>query len=528
MTTIATGDSRILLLAAEQAMLFIVKGRRLVHAYQFEANELGIAGFADYLRQAPPLRTMILLDVVEEEYRPDSVPHIGRKDRSAVLARKFARQFRGTPYCIALNQGRETEGRRDDRVLLTALIKPEILTPWLDELARYKTPLIGIYSMPILTQQLLPKLNPTSANVLIISVQQVSGLRQTFFRDGHLKISRLAPMPRVGAGAYANYLLAELGKLRRYLNSLALAARDNPLAIYIVSHGELLKELEKHCQNSDTEQYYLLDTAELVTQLGLAVSDASPYSDAIFAQLLLDAPPRSSYAQPIETRYYQLLRTKWALVASSFIMLLGSAGWSALRFIDAVNLKHQALDAQNKAAFYQERFELAHQGLPPTVVDAPAIQIAVDAVRTLEQQRSTPSPLLKIIGTQLAALPGLVVDKIEWYAATDPNQQAPHRTTHEASTIEVSPKYSHYNIGVLYAHVAEFDGDYRTAIAKIDQLVISLKTSKDVHAVEVARYPLDVRPVASLAGNASGDKTPPAAEFALKIVLGVASDRHQG
>ena len=231
------GDARVLLIAADRALLFLGSGRGLRHAYEFAAGDSGWAAFANYLEGAPPTPLYVLVDVVEEEYRQDTIPHVRGKDRASVLTRKYARLFRGTPYCLALDQGREREGRRDDRVLLTALTKPDTLTPWITELVNHRVPLAGIYSLPVLSHGLLKQVRATASNVLFISVQQASGLRQTFYRDGQLKISRLAQMPRLGSVPYATYVLAELAKLRRYLNSLALVSRESPLAIYILSHG---------------------------------------------------------------------------------------------------------------------------------------------------------------------------------------------------------------------------------------------------------------------------------------------------
>jgi hypothetical protein len=46
-----------------------------------------------------------------------------------VVARKLAQIFRNTPYRYAQLQGREAEGRRDDRVMYTAVTNPEVLRP---------------------------------------------------------------------------------------------------------------------------------------------------------------------------------------------------------------------------------------------------------------------------------------------------------------------------------------------------------------------------------------------------------------
>lgn len=523
------GAARVLLLAADRALLFIGEGRGLRHAYEFTAGESGWAAFANYLEQSPPTPLHVLVDVVEEEYRPDTIPHVRGRDRQSVLARKYARLFRGTPYCLALDQGREREGRRDDRVLLTALTKPEAITPWINEIVNHRVPLAGIYSLPVLSAGLLQKVKADASNVLFISVQQISGLRQTFYRDGQLKISRLAQMPRLGSVPYATHVLAELAKLRRYLNSLALVSRESPLAIYILSHGALLEELERHCRNSDGEQYFLVDNADLAMRLGLPASVASPYSDAIFAQLLLNATPPKHYAQRHETHFYQLHQAKIGLLAASLLLLVGSAGWSALRFVEAVGLKQQALDAAQKSAFYQERFALARRGLPPTAVDATAIETAVTVAGALANAKASPLPAWRLLGAALAGSPAVTVDKLTWYRTFDPNlnpaapQEAP-----PANPLAKSPAYLYYTVTDLEAHLGDFDGDYRGAIATIEKLAKDLRAAPHVHAVEITRYPLDLRPDASVAGSASATVAGAPAAFTLRVVLGVPHAQQEG
>jgi hypothetical protein len=523
------GGARVLLLAADRALLFLGEGRGLRHAYEFTAGEDGWASFANYLASAPPTPLYVLVDVVEEEYRQDTIPHVSGADRRSVLARKFARLFRGTPYCLALKQGREREGRRDDRVLLTALTKPEAITPWIAEIMNCRIPLAGIFSLPVLSVGLLQKVKATASNVLIISVQQVSGLRQTFYRDGQLKISRLAQMPRLGSVPYATYVLAELAKLRRYLNSLALVSRESPLAIYVLSHGSLLEELEQHCRHSESEQYFLVDNADLAQRIGLPASVASPYSDAIFAQLLLNATPPTHYAQRHETRFYFLHQAKLGLLAASLLLLVGSAGWSALRFLDAVSLKQQALDAAQKSAFYRERFALARRGLPPTAVDATAIERAVTVAKTLEELKASPLPAWQLLGAVFADLPAVTVDKLSWYRTFDPNRNpAVPQETPPAATIALAPEYFYYAVTDIEAHLADFDGDYRAAIATIEALATRLRAAPHVHAVEIKHYPLDLRSAASVAGSASATVTDAPAAFTMRVILGVTHVRQEG
>jgi hypothetical protein len=394
-----------------------------------------------------------------------------------------------------------------------------------------RVPLAGIHSLPVLSAGLLRRLrahgSTTTGNVLIISVQQLSGLRQTFYRDGHLKISRLAPMPRLGAVRHAGHVLSELAKLRRYLNSLALVSRDSPLAIYILSHGPLLAELEAQCRNTDGELYYLVDNAELARRLGLGADFASPCSDAIFAQLLLEATPSIHYASRQETRYFRLYQARLGLHAASALLLLSSAGWSALRFFDAVDLRHQALDAANKSAYYEERFTLARSDLPPTEVEATAIETAVATAERLRDLTASPMPALRLLGAALATAPAVTLDTLSWERRFDPNDQDETGNGAVHTPLTPSPDYAYYTVTALRAHLAGFDGDYRAAIATIDALATTLREAPDVAQVEVRRYPLDLRPAASVVGSvepAAGDE----AAFELRIVQGVPHVRRQG
>ena len=512
---------RVLLVGGDRAILYLFDGARLAYAYIFSADDNGFALFDRCLKEIGQAPLCVLVDVVEEEYRQDSIPHVSATDRRAVLARKYARLFRGTPYHHALAQGRESEGRKDDRVLLTAITRTEVLSPWLTPLLEHKVPVAGIYSLPVLSERLLKRIGAVGPNVLLISLQKASGLRQTFFRDGQLKISRLAHMPRLGSVPFADHLLGEVEKLRRYLNSLALISRDSPLSIYILSHGQLLTELEQHCHDSGNEKFVLLDVDQVATRVGLAEGGGTHFSDVMFARLLASEVPRNHYARAEETQYYTLHRLRLALAAASLLMVLGSGGWSGINFIEGVNFKQQALDATQKERFYGQRYELARAKLPPTPVEPAQIKTAVDAVATLREYKPDPTRLLSVLGAVLERAPQVTLDELEWMAGADadaPLVAEGHRREQHETVVASDGQY--YQVAEMSAHLEPFDGDFRKAIAVVDGLASELKTMPQVKQVEVLQYPLDVRPEASLSGSATaaGARVVPA--FKIRLVLG--------
>ncbi len=513
------GERRAVIVASDSATVYAWRADTLESALVFTADDAGVEEFARYIREAPPSPILVAVDVVEEEYRQDTVPHVRGADRRAVIERKQSRLFRGTRYCHALLQGREREGRRDDRVLLTALMKPELLDAWLAPIHAAKVPLAGVYSLPLLSRAMLPQLGATETNILLLTMHEAGGLRQTFFRDQQFKVSRLAPMPRLGTVPFAAYVLGELEKLRRYLNSLALTARDEPLHVYILAHGSYLDELENHCQDTEAEKFLLVDVGDVARRLKIPGTMTTPYSDALFAQLLLRKLPRNHYASREQTHYFVLHQARSALLAGSLAMLFGASLWGGMNFVEGISFKRQALEAANKTQFYRARYEAARADLPPTPVEPLEIKAAVDIVDTLRRFKSSPVPLLKTVSTALGRAPEIELDGVDWVASTDPNAATGSGVSaREPAPVPRDESYSHYEIAELRGHVNGFGGDYRAAIADVERFAGTLRELAAVHDVQITDLPIDI----DSAGNLStSDTLEPEARFGLRVVIGV-------
>ena len=194
---------RALLIGAGQAAVYEWRDNAAVRRTVFEAGEEGRQGFRRYLAETPGIPFYLLVDVADEEYRQDTVPHLSRRDRQALLERKAARLFKDTGYCFFRVTGRETTGRRDDRVLLSALANPGVVRQWVAILDEARTPLAGICSLPLFSGQLLKVVAGRDDGCrLLVSMQGVSGLRQTCFDNGDLRFSRLVQTPRAEHESY--------------------------------------------------------------------------------------------------------------------------------------------------------------------------------------------------------------------------------------------------------------------------------------------------------------------------------------
>ena len=134
----------LLYLTNERLLSVIWRNGKTLAAESFPVDAAGQAAFKNHLKQRAKLRAYFLVDLIEEDFRLDTIPHVRGGDRRLLLDRKLNQMFRGTPFRHAVVLDRESAGRRDDRVLYTSITNPELLTPWLDLLDAARAPLVGI------------------------------------------------------------------------------------------------------------------------------------------------------------------------------------------------------------------------------------------------------------------------------------------------------------------------------------------------------------------------------------------------
>ena len=135
-----------LYLANSRMVSMTTRGKRIEMRREFAVSGAGVAEFERYLGGLEAIPAHIFTDLAEEDFRLDTIPHVGGRDRDAIMGRKLAQMFRSTPFRHAAVQGREPDGRRDDRVVYTAITNPDVLRPWVDALEKREVPRAGIRS----------------------------------------------------------------------------------------------------------------------------------------------------------------------------------------------------------------------------------------------------------------------------------------------------------------------------------------------------------------------------------------------
>ena len=162
-------ERRVLFFDNARLTAYRVQGGAVLHEASFAGDDAGLAAFGDYVGQHRRSLFHILVDTPEESFQTEDIPYSTGKDRQAILRRKLAQHFYGTPYALASSQGRLKTGRRDERLLLMALTQPQHFEPWLAALRNHQAILAGIYTLPQTIFGLLPA-RQTGQLLLLLSL----------------------------------------------------------------------------------------------------------------------------------------------------------------------------------------------------------------------------------------------------------------------------------------------------------------------------------------------------------------------
>lgn len=416
--------------------------RVAAHALQreqlFAAGEEGVRAFGDWLApHAADLHTL-LVDVADEGFHLDHVPYTMGSDRRALIQRRLTQQFFGSPYATAISLGRERSGRRDERLLMTAITRPALVEPWLAALHSHEARLTALYTVPLLAGELIRKLAPGIPRGLILLLSG-TGIRQIHFEEGNLRFSRLAPAPEGACGHWGLDCLREAQKTWQYLSAQRWIPRGASLPVVIVAtDGDartLLADIERTRQSDDKLQFRTATIDTLARQLGLAAEHSDSNSLPLLMQLAAREQGRGAQlASADDRRFFRLWQIQFAALWGCAAALTAAAVLSAHWLIDAHDNRQEARSLREEAVSYDQRYTGLIGSLPsmPTSVDA--LRAAVEGVERIRDGVTDPRAALLRVSKTMTQFPDVTLDKLSWQA--DP-------TKPRAQSLQISATLTH-------------------------------------------------------------------------------------
>src|SRR4051812_31997464 len=299
-----------------QASAAYWRGGKIVQLEQFAHDEKGLADFRQFLTPHSNVPVFIMVDAVEEDYRFETLPHSIGPDRAQMVARKLRQHYRNTPYIGAWLQGRETDKRRDDRYLFSALTNPDIPEDWLKIIAGQELPLGALYLLPMISGGLLEKLQVKTPNILL-AAQHTGGLRLTFFRDRQFRLSRLTRGDSSKTTDPLRLYAGEISNTRLYLHALRTATLDEHLTVLLLDRNDELEDVaEAITRDNPSLDSVRIGRSELSSRLGIDPQLLAASPDSVYPQLLGLQTPVGNIAPASAPIGYRRYRARQAIYAA--------------------------------------------------------------------------------------------------------------------------------------------------------------------------------------------------------------------
>ena len=531
----ANPNKLVLCATANQLLVGVWHAGKLKGNQAFENNEAGHQAFATFLQQYSSSPAYLITDAVEEDFRLESLPHTTGSAKHELITRKLNQHYRGLDFRTAHFIDRDKDKRRDDNFLFVAISKDDFLQAWLGIIKAQEAQLVGVYLLPMLSMVMMKQLKLTEPHLLLCE-RLSSGLRQTYFHHGCLRMSRLVPNVPDGPGQLDYFYLVEIEKTRLYLMSQRYITRDTPLNLTLVSATGTTQHISQGISQEQGLNCTDVNLTSLAKTLGLPIALVQEKPELMHMQLLASGHVVDNLAPNWLTKSFQFNKLKQALAIGT--VLVGLFGIAAAAWMFKEGWEHKAAfeQAQQDTQIQQHQYEEAAKDFPVTQISANDLKVAVELDKTIAAFPKSPRLMMQVIGAALApnaqgALDEVQIDRMHWVLTNDSNVNDQDKFTPLSATSNSAQPPANamppadptklVEVTFLTAQISGFTGDYRRALNSLNQFVSNIKADARVAEVVVLQEPVNVSSFVSLQGSTTDEQSTQKqpAFFKLKIVL---------
>lgn len=498
----------------------------------FEPDEAGYAAFAAWLAESPRVPIHLLLDVIEEEFHIERVPHVIGWDRAELYQRAAEKRFRSTPYRYITRQRRLADGRRDDELLVAGLTNPDLMSAWLEVIDEAGAPLRGIHSLPLVGQSLVRRLGFHRGRTLLVSQEVASTVRQSYYDDGQLRFSRLVPGRYEDQPGYADFLDHEIEQTIHFLGSQRFRRQDEPLNVVVLVDDDDAPAVRERLADSAAADFHVLALSVVAARVGLHGALPHAHADVIFGHTLLrERLPANHYGLAHLRRHYFVQRGRLALGVLALALVLAAGAVAGGAFVRVEAREAAAAEARERARVFEQRYEGRLRQLAEFDYRAVDVKEAVDLFDDLEfAARITPEHAMAHVGDLLAGHPNILLQSLDWHATRDPGDDV----AGAGAGGQARPVLATGNGGSevldqvrIRGDVIGFGGVYRTAVEHFNDFTADLRASALLDEVVVVQAPFDLEPDTGVSGDTgTGNRDQQAQRAGFTIVVRMRGGDH--
>ncbi len=471
-----------------------------VASFAFNPGEEGIEKFTTYLRAAENTPVRILVDLIEEDFNKESIPHVGSRDRKSIIRRLIDRHYRKSGDYFNYNIiGRETTGRKDDIVLYSVLSNPDILQPWLKPMLETSTPVSGIWSLPLLTPKLYKYLSVNTENILVVSQQVPSNLRQTFLKNGKLESSRSAVV-NLDDATIGEYIFNEVEQTIRFLSNQRHIGFDDKIEVHVICREQDIPEIQSRCHDTSLRffKYHKLD--EFEHRVG-CTSYQSEYCNSLYSFACASIKfPVGHYGSSSLFRHYYNHLASLSLYAASILVVIATLVSSFSFYSKSITLDHEANTLMVQADAINRDYNKNLAPLEDKLKQSQIMQSSVLLTEKIQQTRTiSPQNFMSDLSRLLSSsgVHDTNISRLSWRYSQRSSlpDESNDKDIELVNYADETPIQHFATIGGI---IDPDNNTLKQSVLKTNQLAESIRKNKRVTDLKIQDLPVDIRPESSI------------------------------
>ena len=500
-------------------------GHKLQSTQLFQNDEQGRNEFAEYLQQNNDTNIYLIANSTDEDYRVESLPHTSGRTRTEILERKLNQFSRSAIYRTAHFINRATDKRKDDNFLFVALNNSDFIQGWINAINTLKAPLVGVYMLPMISQVIVREHKLMAPHILLCE-QLDTGLRQSYFHNGRLRMSRMVPMKDIAPNKLSAFYAIETDKTRLYLVSQRLITRETTLSLVLPSLDDYQDICQRIGQQSSTE-CTAVDLCSFAKRYIANPEILRQHPELLHMQLLANGQVPDNLAPTSITKTYQLNNVRSGVMIASAVMVGLGLMMGGHYFYQSYELNDETKIAFAETSVQQHLYNEVSKDFPATPIASSNLKIAVELSQKIYDKIKTPYHFMQVLSGALDQQSEIQLIRLRWMLSNDTNVKddeagvATPVAGQDVQSTAISDPLTLSEIGFVNAEIKDFNGDYRAAINSVNHFIALLKASPAVGQVIVLQEPVNVSSFANLQGSTEDENTTehPPAVFKLKVVL---------
>ncbi len=416
----SASNRRIILINFEGLAVFGIDNDRLMKLAVFADDDIGHSKFRDYIVDESLSTVSLVVDSPAEDFIVEKVVHVSAYDQKSFLARKMDQHFRNVEYRSAKVLGREKTGRRDDRVLFSALTQARNIDNWIRVLLQEQVSIKSITSPAFAICKVAREFGLATTDEILLVNWQRNGIRQSLISNNELMFSRLTPLPTDPDADLAKAILDACSQSKEYLERIGLLKPEQMPDLHVVSPLLESDAFADQPGSADFGTVYHHNSIDLmpIDKYG------GPQSEITAMLLCLDWGARSGefsniYASAAVMRFKHL-RLQRNLIAAACLAVLLLGGIVAAPVIsDTLQSRINYRTMTQDMLPIQEQYDSLTAQFPETPIPSEAMALVVNNYDLIQSQNHHPPELLSRISEVVAQHPTISLSSLVWNLTAD-------------------------------------------------------------------------------------------------------------